>query len=261
MGSSPQAPDPMATAQAQSKVNKEEAISQNNLNTVNQVTPQGNLNYTTNGYNPDGTPIRTATTTLSPGEQGVYNTGVQTRQNVGDIGVEQSAKIKDLLGTPINLNNDATEARLMELGQKRLNPMLASRRSSTETDLINRGITPGMEAYDKAMGQVGQNENDAYNQLLLSGRGQAVQEALTQRNQPINEITALMSGSQVSQPNFVQGSPQANMAPIDYMGAVNNNYNQQVSQRNAMIGGLAGIGGTVLGGWARGGFAMPGGGG
>ena len=255
--SSPTPPDPMKTAMAQKEVNKEEAISQNNLNTVNQITPQGTLNYQTIGTNSDGTPIRTATTSYSPGEQSVYDKGLATRQNIGQIGVDQSSRIGALLGTPVNLSNDATEKRLMELGRKRLDPMMAERRSATETDLLNRGITPGTEAYTRAMGQVGQQENDAYNQLLLTGHGQGVQEALTERNQPINEISALLSNSQVSQPNFVQGSPQASMAPIDYMGAVNNNYNQEVAQKNAMIGGLAGIGGTALGGWARGGFALP----
>lgn len=254
------------TAEEQSGLNKESAIAQSNLNSVNQVTPSGSLTYKTTGTNPDGTPIRTATTNLSPDEQNIYNLGQTTRSNIGQIGVDQSSRIGKLLGTPVNLSNDATEARLMELGHKRLDPVLAQRRSSTETDLINRGITPGTEAYDRAMRGVTQGENDAYSQLLLTGHGQGVQEALTERNQPINEITALQSGSQVSQPNFVN-APQSNVAatnlggtnlgPIDYSGMVNSNYLAGVSQNNAMLGGLAGIAGTALGGWGKGGFAMP----
>lgn len=260
----PPPPDPTATAAAQSQMNKDTAIAQNNLNTVNQVTPQGSINYSTNGYNSDGTPIRTATQTYSPGEQNVYDLGLKTRQNVGQIGVDQSSRIGTLLGTPVNLSNDATESRLMDLGRKRLDPVLAQRTAATENDLINRGITPGTEAYDRAMKADTQGKNDAYDQLLLGGHSQAVQEALTERNQPINEITALMSGSQVSQPNFVGNTPQANVAPTDYLGAVNssnqaafNNYNAQMTQQNAMIGGLAGLGGAALGGWGRNGFALP----
>jgi hypothetical protein len=244
----------MATATAQEKVNKDSAISQNNLNTVNQVTPQGNVNYTTNGYNSDGTPIRTATQTYSPGEQAIYNLNTKTRQNIGQIGVDQSAAIGKLLGTPVNLSNDATEARLMELGRKRLDPVLDRRADMLRTDLFNRGITPGTEAYNTETALNTQGANDAYDQLLLSGHNQAVQEALTQRNQPINEISALMSGSQVSQPNFVSNTPTAQVAPTDYSSLVANNYNQQVSQQNAFMGGLAGLGGAALGGWAGGGF-------
>lgn len=257
MVSTPSPPDPVATAQAQGQMNKDTAIAQNNLNTVNQVTPQGSVNYTTNGYNSDGTPIRTATQTYSPGEQKVYDLGLQTRQNIGQIGVDQSSRIGTLLGTPVNLSNDATEARLMELGRKRLDPVLEQRRQALDTDLINRGITPGTEAYTRAMRENTQGANDAYNQLLLQGHGQAVQEALTERNQPINEITALTSGSQVSQPNFVNNTPQATVAPTDYSSLVANNYNQQVGQSNAFWGGLAGLGGAALGGWAYGGFKPP----
>ena len=256
MVSTPSPPDPVATANAQSSMNKDTAIAQQNLNAVNQVTPQGSLNYSVSGYNSDGTPIRTATTTYSPQEQQIYDLGTQTRQNIGQIGVDQSSRIGQLLGQPVNLNNDATEARLMQLGQSRLDPVLQQRRSSTETDLINRGITPGTEAYDRAMKAVTQGENDAYNQLLLTGRGQAVQEALTERNQPINEISALLSGSQVSQPSF-GNTPQTSVQPTDYSSLVNNNYQAQVSQSNAMWGGLAGLGGAALGGWGGGGFKMP----
>jgi hypothetical protein len=52
-----------------------------------------------------------------------------------------------------------------------------------------------------------------------------------------------MSGSQVSQPNFV-GVPQTNMANTDVAGIYNNAFNQQMqiagqqnASNNAMIGG------------------------
>lgn len=261
--SPPPPPDPVATAKAQEATNVRSATNQQELNMVNQLTPQGNLTYEQIGKWDDGTPKFSATTALSPQEQKIYDTGAQTRGVVGDIGLAQSKKIGDLLGSPVNLNNDATEARLMELGSRRLNPVFERQREQQRTELINRGIMPGSEAYATETGLQGQKENDAITQLLLQGHGQAVQEALTQRNQPINEITALMSGSQVSQPNFV-GTPQTQVAPTDYLGAVNtaymgelNNYNQKVGQQNAMIGGLAGLGGAALGGWGMGGFKMP----
>jgi len=248
----PPPPDPVATAQAQGQMNRETAITQAGLNMVNQRTPQGSLVYNQIGTWSDGTPRYEAVQDLSPEEKALYETGLATRQNVANIGKEQSARIQELLGTPVDLSNEASEARLMELGRSRLDPALASRRASTEQDLINRGIRPGTEAYRRAMEAVTQGENDAYNQLLLTGRGQAVQEALAERNQPINEITALLSGSQVSQPNFV-GTPQTGVAGVDYAGLVNQNYQaqlagwqNQVSQNNAMMGGLFGLGGAAI---------------
>lgn len=81
-------------------------------------------------------------------------------------------------------------------------------------------------------------------------RQRALQERLTFRNQPINEITSLMSGSQVSQPGYVN-APTAGVAPTDVIGATNaatnanmNVYNQQLASQNAMMGGLFGLAGN-----------------
>ncbi len=175
------------------------------------------------------------------------------------IGRDQSARIGQLLSEPVNLNNDATEARITELARKRLDPILAERRAGAETALINKGLRPGTEAFEREMMRVTQGENDATNSMILSGRGQAVQEALTQRNQPINEITALLSNSQVSQPNFVN-TPTPGVAPTDYIGAVgqslgqqNVQYNADMQNRMGLMNGMFGLGKTAMtagmGGW------------
>src|SRR5262245_21824788 len=117
--SAPPAPDPVKTAEAQSTANKETAVAQYGLNATNQVTPQGSLTYRQVGTWDDGTPRFEATIALSPGEQGVYDTNLATRQNVGNIGRDQSARIGALLGTPLDLNT-TTENKIDELGRARL---------------------------------------------------------------------------------------------------------------------------------------------
>lgn len=146
------------------------------------------------------------------------------------------------------------------MGRARLDPQFAREGASLDTSLINKGVRPGSEAWNDAHTQFSQQKNDAYNQLYLSGRGQGAQEALTQRNQPINEITALLSGSQVSQPGFTN-TPQPGVAPTDVIGAQQQSLNQQnvgyqgqLSQNNALMSGLFGLGSAGLGGWAYGGF-------
>ena len=96
-----------------------------------------------------------------------------------------------------------------------------------------------------------QGRNDQNNQLLLTGRQQAYNELLTERNQPLNEIAALMSGSQVRQPTFAS-TPQSNVANVDYAGLVNAKHQAdmaawqaEVNSQNAMMGGLFGLGGTL----------------
>lgn len=243
----PQAPDPFQTAQAQTASNKDTAIAQSKINAVNQVTPQGNLTYSESTW-ADGTPRLTATTTYSPEQQALMGKTNQIQSNLADTGVAQSQRLGQLLSQPFSLSNEATEGRLMELGRKRLDPALASRRASTEQDLFNRGVRPGTEAYDKAMRGVTEGENDAYNQLLLTGRGQAVNEALTERNQPLNEIMGLASGTQIQAPQF-QSTPQSGVAPTDISGLVQQNYQSQMQQYNAGMSGLFGLGATALGGW------------
>jgi hypothetical protein len=252
----PKAPDPKETAAAQSQMNRETAITQAGLNSTNQVTPWGNLTYTQSGTWDDGTPQFTATTSLSPEQQELYNLSTSTQKNLGNIGVEQSSKIRDLLGTNVDMSNEAVESRLFDLGSKRLNPAFAERETQMRQDLLNRGIREGTPAFESEMRRFNESRNDAFNQLALTGRGQAMQELLTERNQPINEITALLSGSQVQSPQF-QSTPQTPVSGVDYAGLVNNNYNQQVASNNSMLGGLAGLGGSLIGGWAKSGFMMP----
>lgn len=231
-------------------MNRETAVTQTGLNAQNQYTPQGSLVYSENGKWSDGTPRFSATQSLSPQEQAIYDLSAQTRTNMGNIGVEQSDKIRNLLGTNVDLSNEAVESRLFDLGSKRLNPQFAERESQMRQDLLNRGIREGSPAFEAEMTRFNQSRNDAFNELALRGRGQSVQEILAARNQPLNEISALMSGSQVSTPNFV-GTPQSQVSGVDYAGLVANNYNQQVASQNAMLGGLAGLGGSLAGAGAR----------
>lgn len=263
--SAPKAPDPAKTAAAQTESNKATAVTQYGLNATNQITPYGNLNYSQNGTWSDGTPRFTATQTLSPEQQQLYNQQTQLGSKLNNLAIGQTDRLNGVLSQPINLpsgkfdlNNSATESRLMELGRARLDPIIAQREKSTEAELLNKGVRPGTEAYRRATTAVDQQTNDAYNQLLLTGRQQAsneqlterqqqIQESLTARNQPINEISALMSGGQVQAPNFVN-TPQPGVNGTDVAGITNNAYNQNMQAYQSKMSGLLGLG-TALGGW------------
>lgn len=257
----PQAPNPTATAAAQTGSNVATALAQQQLNAVDQVGPQGSVKYSQNGTyqftDPSSgqtytLPKMTQTTSLSPGQQQLYDTGQVTQQNLANVGKQQSGRIGELLNTPFSLDNDATESRINELASKRLDPMLDRRRESEATRLSNQGIKIGSTAYDRAMEGVNQGENDARNQLLLNGRSQSVQEALMARNQPINEIIGLASGTQVQNPQYT-AAPQTGMAGTDIAGinqgaqnTAQQQYAQQMSQYNSTAGGLFGLGASAL---------------
>lgn len=86
-------------------------------------------------------------------------------------------------------------------------------------------------------------------------RARYIREQMLLRQTPINELSAILSSSQVAPPQFPAVIPQTGIQPSNYAGAVNqqyagqmNAYNQSRSQNNALMGSLFGLGGTVLGG-------------
>ncbi|WP_337729558.1 tail fiber domain-containing protein [Agrobacterium pusense] len=254
----PSAPDPAKTAAAQTGTNVTTALANAQLGNVNQHGPDGSVTYRQNGGASFTDPTSGATywipqyeqyTTLSPQQQAIKAQNDAASQNLGTIANEQTAFLRDYLNKPVNLNNEATEARLMELGRKRLDPIIRQRDEDLRTRLANQGIKAGSDAYSRELGTARQANNDAYTSLLLNGRQQAVQEALTQRNQPLNEIAALMSGSQVQMPTFGAGTNQPNLPTVDYAGLVDRNYQaqlgqyqSQMAQRQGILGGLFGLG-------------------
>lgn len=252
--SAPPAPDPVATAAAQTASNVKTATTQSQLNMVDQNTPQGSLSYTQTGTYADGTPKFEATQTYSPTEQGIYDTGAQTRQNLADIGSSQSAKIGTLLNTPYSLS-DATSNKIAGIQKQFLDPQWKEQSADLDTQLLNKGIRPGSAQYDAAQRDFSTNRQRAYDQSYLDAYSTGEKSALTERNQPINEITALLSGSQVSQPGYTT-TPTTGVAPTDVIGAQQQSLNQQNVGYNAAVAnaqginsGLFGLGKTALGGW------------
>lgn len=255
----PTPPDPKQTAAASTGTNVATALANASLNNVNQIGPNGSLMYSQTGSSKFTDPYTgqtydipnyTQTTTLSPDQQKLYDLNNQTQQNLGQIGVDQSSKIGTLLNTPFDpaTANKAVEDKIDALGAARLDPQFAKEQDALNTQLANQGIQIGSQAWKNAMTQFQQGKNDAYNQLYLGGNQQAFQQALTTRNQPINEITALMSGSQVSNPTF-GATPQTTIPTTDTAGIINSSYNQQLQnyqlqqqQQNALLGGLFGLG-------------------
>ena len=316
MGSAPSpppAPNPVATAQAQTGENVDTAIANAQLSHVNQTDPSGS----TSTYGTDGTstftdpvsgttyniPNYTQQTSLSPAEQQIFNTNLNTQGNIADTANVQSQQIGASLDNPINLQgvNLSSVGQLpnADLSANNINqfintnweqPLAYSQGNQQEQmnqSLADQGINLNDPAYNEAQINEGQNfqqQQDTYansmystagnnilgatsladqNQLAtaqannaaaLSQQGFNNQAQLTNQNQPINAITALMSGSQVQQPNFMQ-TPQTTIPTTDYANIVNQSYqdslasyNAQVAAQSAQTGGLFGLGGSVLGG-------------
>ena len=286
--SPPPAPDYAAAATAQGVANTEAARATAKLSNPNMYTPYGTSLVSYEGDVPTvrQTLTPTAQKTLEA-QQGVQLSLANLGQKGTDIAggvldkpfsfggpaVQTSLDTSGIAKMPVNAGTTGQEAIMA-----RLEPALARQRVSTETQLINQGLRPGTEAYNNAAQLLGQQENDARQQAVLQGlnldiganaqgfnqalqggqfgntaQQQALAQAIQQRQMPLNEISALMSGSQIQNPQFgaYQGANVA-AAPVfaatQAQGAYNQNaYNQQVAQDNALTSGLFSLGGAALG--------------
>lgn len=258
MVSAPKYPDPMQTAAAQSGMNRDTAITQMQLNSGTQINPWGTTSTTqtgTQGFTDSQgkwveTPTFTTTQTLTPEQQDIFNKSQAAEQNLAGIAQEQSGKLGDYLNDPFTYNNQDAENWAFDLASQRILPQQQENRNALRTQLINSGLRPGTAAFDAEMSRMDRADTDQMNQLALTGRQQGFSEALAQRNQPLNELIGLMSGTQVQNPAAMNAqAPSAGVAGVDYTSLVNNKYQADLAQSNAMngaFGGLFGLGMKML---------------
>lgn len=252
----PTPPSPRETSAAQTGTNVATSVANAWMQNMNEVTPDGSKTFAQTGSSTFTDPYTgktytipkfTVTQKLSGTQQQIKNRHDAANLNLASLGANLSGQLGKQLTGNFSLGNEATERRLMELGQKRLDPLFERRDDDLRTRLANQGIRAGSEAYDREMSNLGQQENDAYNQLLLQGRGQASQELLAEDNQRINQIGALMTGGQVSMPQFMTGANVNAMPTTDNAALINANYQQRMQawqQKQAALGGrLSGVGG------------------
>ena len=258
MGKSAPAPTPpRETSAATTGTNVSTAVANAWLQNMDESGPNGSRTFTQSGMQSVTDPYTGQTyevprfsvnTTLSPEQQAIANEQNAASLNLATLGRDLSGTLGQQLAGNFRLGNEATESRLMELGSARLNPMFAQRDEDRRTRLANQGIKAGSQAYDREMALGGQQENDAYNQLLLQGRGQANQELLAEDNQRINQISALLGGGQVSQPTFQSGVGIQGAATTDNASIIANNDAARQNQwavnqasMGSMLGGLGGL--------------------
>lgn len=260
MVSKPKAPDPYETAQAQGQMNQNTAVTQQLLNMVDQQGPQGSISYTQNGtttvMGADGKPITvpkfTQTTTLTPTGQATYDAGANAQLALAQTAENQMGSIRDMLSNPFEYTNRDAENWAYDLASPRILQQQAQNETTMRNQLVNAGIRPGTQAWESEMRRLSNANTDQLNQLALTGRQQGFNEAMATRNQPINEIMALLTGSQVSNPSY-GATPQTQVGGVDYMGAVNNAYNAQMQSYGGIMGGLFGSLGSVGSAFAAGG--------
>jgi hypothetical protein len=216
------------------------------------------------------------TQTLSPDEQAQLDASNQAIGTYGRAANSQLSAAEAALSQQFNptlpgyadfgspgISRDQVEAALTA----RIQPFQDRDRERLQTNLANQGLTFGSEAYRAAMDDLNRGVNDQrlavtaaggaeqsrLQQLVQGARQSSLAEQLALRNQPINEASALLSGSQINLPQF-GAVPQVGVAGTNYLDAVgqqqagqNAAYQGQVSTQNANAAGAAGLGAAALG--------------
>jgi hypothetical protein len=258
-------PDYTGAAQATAEGNLKAAQTATAANRVNQVTPYGTLTYSESGTDSQGNPMWTATQGLSPDQQELYNMDIATSKGLGRLQDKGLGYVSNMLDQPFNTNSlvktgfDPSQS-YQDAYMKRLAPQINQSREQLDQQLANQGIKLGSEAYNRAKALQAQKENDILLGATTQGFGvgqqarqQGFQELAYQRNEPINTLNAVRSGSQVQGPQFVNSAQQATTAGADYMGAAGltgqagiANANAENARTNAMMSGLFSLGGAAM---------------
>jgi len=109
-------------------------------------------------------------------------------------------------------------------------------------DTRARALTDAQQQAFLASGEESRAESGFLNQL----RQAQLQERTAVRNQPINEIMAMMGGSGVTTPQFqpFQGSP---MQAPNIAQQIYDNYNARSQDKSNQMSGIFGIGSSIAG--------------
>jgi hypothetical protein len=264
----PATPDYAGAAQQTAKGNLDAARQATAANRVNQVTPYGTLNYSITGKDPYGNPTWTSTSAFSPDQQALYDYDIASSKGLGQLQGKGLSYVSNMLDKPFDTSGlpqtgiNAGE-QMSESIMRRLQPNILMEQKRFDAQMANQGIPLGSEAYQNAKRNFDERQNDKLTSAIIQGtdtgmraRGQGFSEQAYQRNEPINTLNSVRSGSQVTNPNsfFVNAPQQATTAGADYLGAAGMTGNANIAaanasnaQRNAMISGLFSLGSSAVG--------------
>ena len=246
--STPSPPNPYTTATAQTQSNVQTAETQAKLNNTDQYTPLGSSVYT---QNPNGS--YNDTVSLSAPEQAILNQSQANQSQYGKIAGNQLSQVSSALSSPLSyagmpamgassistgaptsgyssggpiqmsvanpsqFGAEGQQAQNAVLG--RLQPFMQQNTNSLQAQLANQGLTPGTQAYNQAMLQNSQSNND----LALG----AVQTGDNEMQQLYGD--ALSSGQFTNQAQAQQNSQNAAAASFYNQAQMQNLGQQQIA--------------------------------
>ncbi len=178
-------------------------------------------------------------------EQRLANQGIMPGSQAFETAMNQNAQA----------SNDARMQAILAGGQEQTRlAQLANQQATFGNNANQQMWNNQFQATQGNNALAGQSFADQQTQFNAANtaRNQWLQEQYQQRNQPINEISALLSGAQVTGPNFVN-SANSQIATTDVAGIINQDYQnrlgawqQQQQQSGGILGGLFGLGNSLI---------------
>lgn len=267
--SPPPSPDYAGAAKEQGIANVETARVQGQINNPNVVSPYGTQTTTWTGDQP------TLTQQFSPEQQALYDQQNQAKGLMGGLGIQGAQALQGVVGKPVDFSGGPARPDPYQINQNVVNAMMqrpmadyGRNKDQLMSDLSAAGIPVGSKAYNSQRELLDRGLTDAQTQAGLAGiqagntwfnqgqaaRGAANTEYLAQRQTPLNEITALLSGSQVQNPftmpgyaqnTQVQGTPL--FSATQQQGNWNADmYNAEAAQAGNLQSGLFGLGSSGI---------------
>jgi hypothetical protein len=206
----PATPDYTGAAKETAAGNLDAARAAVASNRVNQVTPYGSLNYAVTGKDPYGNPTWTATSTLSPDQQALYDYDIASSKGLGRLQEKGLNYVGQMIDQPFSTSslpqlssrlnapqfNQLGNAETMQragsteqlqrdiqdqgmagwdrasaLMMQRLQPQMDIQQKNLDARLANQGIAVGTEAYNRAKIGLGAQQNDLLTQAQLQSQG------------------------------------------------------------------------------------------
>ena len=268
--SPPPPPDPTTIANAQSTANQQTAAYQAGLNNPNVFTPLGsNVRTAANAAGTtalNANPQYNQTISLTPQGQQLYGQQLQQQLGMSSAANQLLPQVQQAFGnqqlnSSADINQTSKNASDAYYNQQKayLDPQWQNNQDRQNAQLANQGVMAGSQAYNTAQDELARQKAFAYNQAqqgaITQGPGVAGQNLQLQAantSLPLNQLSALMSGSQVQMPQFSGTTPTnvnpSNPAGYAYQsyGGLQDIYNQQIGQQNATTSGLTGLAGSGL---------------
>jgi hypothetical protein len=217
-----------------------------------------------------------ATTTLSPAQQQLLDQQNKTSLGLSHLADKGLGYVSDQLDKPFDMSGlpemptagGDSWNRAYQSIIDRDQPGRDKSDAALAQQMANQGISLGSEAWRSAMDdrnrgyndfrlgaqqQAGQEDTRVFSNSM-AGRQHGLQERAFLRNEPLNMLNAVRTGSQVTNPTFSAVPQQQTTQGPDMMGAANGQntynmglYNSQVASDNSTMGSLTGLAGAGIG--------------